>query len=146
MFSTSSVDATKEKMSQLAESFPSLKGKPGVRPWDNEILEAQLHEPWVTTGSRLAIQFVLSVWDPRRFEYDADDVRESCGVPTVHRPIGEHITPLMFKAQGEAGPIARPSSAFYLAHYSFNISAALQRWDASHVAAFFRWARSPWWP
>src|SRR5437870_619937 len=61
-----------DRLSALCETFPTLVGRPGVRPFDNELLEAQLHEGWVTTGSRFAIQFILSVYHCQRFRVDVD--------------------------------------------------------------------------
>lgn len=58
--------ATETKMaadiSQLAQSFPSLRGKPGVEPWD---VMALLRWTMVAShGEVLAAKFVLGVWNP----------------------------------------------------------------------------------
>lgn len=51
-----------ERISVLAESFPSLRGKPGVSPWDSLAL---LRWAMVAShGECLAVKFVLSVWNP----------------------------------------------------------------------------------
>jgi ParB/RepB/Spo0J family partition protein len=51
-----------ERMTRLAESFPSLKGAPGVAPWDAGKLVHCL-EP-MAHGERLAALFCLHVWNP----------------------------------------------------------------------------------
>ena len=50
-------------ISALAESFPSLRGRPGVSPFNFDLLHDQLSQGWITGGSRFAIQFILSVWN-----------------------------------------------------------------------------------
>lgn len=53
----------RERMSRLAESFPTLKGRPGVRPWHPATLMDQWGEAWASNASRQAMAFVLSVWN-----------------------------------------------------------------------------------
>ena len=52
-----------ERITKLAESFPTLRGVKGVRPWDPILLERQLGSPARTHASGQAILFVLSVWN-----------------------------------------------------------------------------------
>ena len=50
------------RISQLAQTFPSLRGKPGVAPWDVMVF---LRWAMVAShGEPLAAKFVLSVWNP----------------------------------------------------------------------------------
>lgn len=49
------------RMSEIAESFPTLRGKPGVRPFDAERLAEQA--PVASSGERHAIRFVLTVFN-----------------------------------------------------------------------------------
>lgn len=49
-----------ERMSRLAESFPTLEGQPGVRPWDPTRFADQEDQG---SGHRAAVQFVLHVWN-----------------------------------------------------------------------------------
>lgn len=52
-------------MTALAESFPSLRGVPGVRPWSAVEVDRWAHtSPAVTSGSLQAAKFVLMVWNP----------------------------------------------------------------------------------
>jgi hypothetical protein len=51
-----------ERMSRLAESFPSLRGCLGVRPWDPEALDGWAASGVATESGRYAAQFVLSIW------------------------------------------------------------------------------------
>ncbi len=52
-----------EMMAALAESFPSLRGVPGTRPWDQYKLdEWATSSGAVTAGSLMAARFVLMVW------------------------------------------------------------------------------------
>jgi len=52
------------RLAILAESFPTLKGIPGLLPWDPVLLAEQLGSPAITNASANAILFVLSVWNP----------------------------------------------------------------------------------
>lgn len=52
------------KVCALAESFPSLRGKPGVRPWDPIALDNYMKKSGAgTSGSLAAARFILSVWN-----------------------------------------------------------------------------------
>jgi hypothetical protein len=53
-----------EKMSQLAESFPTIGNLSGVRPWDAKKFAKQYKSQGRTSASRSAILFVLGVWNP----------------------------------------------------------------------------------
>jgi len=54
--------ANAERLSQLAESFPSLAGQPGVRPWDaDKLFHVAMHGR--SRGQRLAALFCLQVWN-----------------------------------------------------------------------------------
>ncbi len=66
----------REQMSQLAESFPTLQGVPGVRPWQPTKLARQLGSPARTHASAQAILFVLSVWNPK-FEGGGVDLHKT---------------------------------------------------------------------
>lgn len=55
---------TREAMSVLAESFPSLARAPGVRPWDEDAFLAWLCSAGHSHGELLAGQFLLGVWNP----------------------------------------------------------------------------------
>jgi hypothetical protein len=52
-----------ERIAELARTFPSLAGAPGVKPWEPETLDS-----WAATvassGERHAARFILAVWDP----------------------------------------------------------------------------------
>jgi len=50
-----------ERMSCIAERFPSLRRAPGVRPWDALKL-ARLVENGCSHGEALAVRFVLGIW------------------------------------------------------------------------------------
>jgi hypothetical protein len=49
------------RWAKLVRAFPCLRGKPGVDPWDAELLDE-----WATkasSGERLCAAFVLNVWN-----------------------------------------------------------------------------------
>ena len=50
-------------MSDLAECFPCLIGRPGVRPWDPDALDAWADENGMTATELYAARFILHVWD-----------------------------------------------------------------------------------
>jgi len=61
------------RMTAIARSFPSLRGAPGVDPWDvNRLGEWAATSPAVTHGSRHAARFVLAAWN--------EDAPESFGL------------------------------------------------------------------
>ena len=51
-----------ERMSRLAESFPSLRNCPGTRPWDPVALDGWAASGRAAGSGLYAAQFVLSVW------------------------------------------------------------------------------------
>lgn len=54
----------KEKMSALANLFPTMRGVPGTSPWDVEQLIAWMNTGAPTSGSWYAAMFLLGVWNP----------------------------------------------------------------------------------
>ena len=56
-------DELRERMTELARSFPCLEHAPGVSPWTPEHLDR-----WAagvaSHGERVTASFVLAVWDP----------------------------------------------------------------------------------
>lgn len=52
-----------ERMTRLAESFPGLHGRPGVRPWEAAKLDKWAQGPEVTPNQLHAARFVLHVWN-----------------------------------------------------------------------------------
>ena len=55
--------AREDYMSEFAETFPTLRNRPGVRPWDPVLLAKQLKAAGTTHASHHAIMFVLGVWN-----------------------------------------------------------------------------------
>lgn len=60
------MSATHDRMWRLAATFPTLRKFVDRQrgPFDAERVLQALSEPWVTTGSRFALLFVLDVWNP----------------------------------------------------------------------------------
>lgn len=56
-------NAMNEQIESLAESFPTLQGRPGTQPWDAEELDAWAVGPAPGHGARSAARFVLTVWN-----------------------------------------------------------------------------------
>ncbi|MCW8138297.1 MAG: hypothetical protein KIT58_05260 [Planctomycetota bacterium] len=57
-------DATpRTPIERLAWSFPTLRGAPGVVPWDPEELDRWACGPVPSSGGLYAAQFVLGVWN-----------------------------------------------------------------------------------
>lgn len=54
---------TEERLSRLAESFPALRGAPGVRPWDPVALDAWAAGPVPSSGALCAAQLVLTAFN-----------------------------------------------------------------------------------
>lgn len=50
-------------MSDLAECFPCLVNKPGVRPWDPERLDEWADQSGATASELYTARFVLHLWD-----------------------------------------------------------------------------------
>lgn len=55
---------SRERMTALAETFPELQGRPGVRPFDAGELDAWAARGEAGSGALHAARFVLSVWFP----------------------------------------------------------------------------------
>lgn len=68
------------RMAKLAESFPTLKGLPGIIPWDPVLFAEQLGSPARTNASANAILFVLSVWNPGFQGVGVDLIKEPFNV------------------------------------------------------------------
>ena len=51
------------RMTRLAEAFRSLRGAPGVRPFDPERLD-RWAAGLASHGEAVTVRFLLSVWDP----------------------------------------------------------------------------------
>jgi hypothetical protein len=52
-----------KEMTNLAKSFPTLRGADGLDPWDPEKLEEWTCGPVPGSGAFYAAQFVLEVWN-----------------------------------------------------------------------------------
>ena len=52
-----------DRISTLADSFPTLRFAPGVRLWDSGTLDEWANGPDPGDGARHAARFVLAVWD-----------------------------------------------------------------------------------
>ena len=68
------------KMIGLAHTFPSLVGKPGIEPWNPDVLDEWLMTGGgVTAGSAMAGRFVLHVWnsDPGTWKSGMFNLREA---------------------------------------------------------------------
>ena len=111
---------TNLRMTQLRDSFPSLRGRFGTLFNAQEVADF-CRDPAVTSGSGNAAKFVLSVWSgpgPLRFN---GETREG----------GDRIEIDDWRWPGKILP--------------FDLHAALGGWDESHRAAFLAWAQDPWW-
>lgn len=69
------------RMWSLAATFPTLfrwadKSYRDGADFDGNVVIAALAEPWVTTGSRYALLFVLDVWNSDAREYLPGSLRE----------------------------------------------------------------------
>lgn len=53
-----------EKMSLLANRFPTMRGIMGTNPWNVDELIAWLNSGAPTSGSKWAAMFLLGVWNP----------------------------------------------------------------------------------
>lgn len=53
-----------EQMAVIAARFPSLRGKPGTKPWDPLALDLWAYQGKAVTGGSLhAARFALSIWN-----------------------------------------------------------------------------------
>lgn len=53
----------RDGMTQLARMFPTLRGAPGIEPWDPEVL-MRWSASRATHGAAHAVAFLLNVWNP----------------------------------------------------------------------------------
>ena len=56
--------SSEQKIEQLVQSFPSLRGALGTQPWDALEFDAWACDSGLSHGTLCAARFVLSVWDP----------------------------------------------------------------------------------
>jgi hypothetical protein len=54
----------KKRIEDLALTFPSLKGKPGVRPWDANTVDDWTSGEEASHGERITGRFILAVYNP----------------------------------------------------------------------------------
>ena len=54
------------RMEELAKGFPSLQGRPGLRPWDADKLHGWANSHGASNGALSSARFLLSVWNPVR--------------------------------------------------------------------------------
>lgn len=59
------LNGTRDELSLLAESFPTLRRAPGVRPFDAETLDAWASGPAPSSGAFHAAAFVLNIFNCR---------------------------------------------------------------------------------
>jgi hypothetical protein len=70
----------RERMTELAWTFPSMRGAPGVNPWIPEELNRWALRA-VSHGERVTARFLLSVWDQHTdWEAGRFDVMDALGV------------------------------------------------------------------
>ncbi len=76
-----------DKMTSLAETFPCLRGAPGVSPWEPTELNRWAASPAPSTGERVTARFMLAVWDSSvDWEAGRFDLMEALNVwPLSHR-------------------------------------------------------------
>ncbi len=68
------IDDVAESMSRFAETFPSLRGADGVRPWNAPALREWMDGLAATGRSRRADAFVLTVWAGGEYRSGDDHV------------------------------------------------------------------------
>ena len=56
-------DPSAARMARLAFAFPSLRGAPGIEPWDPSILDHWADQQRRSSSERHAARFLLAVWD-----------------------------------------------------------------------------------
>ncbi len=61
-----------DRITKLANSFPSLIGAPGLQPWSPSAFK-RWSESVASGGERRAASFVLSVWNHYENEFDMND-------------------------------------------------------------------------
>lgn len=79
-------DELREKMTELARSFPCLRNAWGVSPFDPEELN-RWAASGVSHGEGVTASFILAVWDPStEWEAGRFDLMEALSVwPVSHR-------------------------------------------------------------
>jgi hypothetical protein len=55
----------RQRMSALANLFPTMRGVPGTAPWNVDLLIKWMNGPAPTSGSWNAAMFLLGVWNPK---------------------------------------------------------------------------------
>ncbi len=115
------------KMLTLMRAFPTLAeleegddgwGKWLATGWDPKAIDRwAARSPAVTSGSRLAIQFVLAVWSGRALHLHPSD--DMAALPT------------QWECPWKVG--------------GFDVMHALKLWDREHREAFLAFAHDPWW-
>jgi hypothetical protein len=55
----------KDRIADLAETFPSLQDADGVRPWDADAFDRWAAEAALAPDTLATARFILDVWDPR---------------------------------------------------------------------------------
>lgn len=109
------------RMTELALSFPSMRHNvPGIGPWDAQLLEAWTAGPAPSHGGLFTVRFLLAVWQGRS------------GTIGHSRRTKDGLYSFPVVSYFRCGP--------------FDIVDALGTWDYAHRAAFFAWAKDPWWP
>lgn len=106
-----------EGMSCLAETFPMLRGRRGVRPFDPEALDEMAAGPEGTTALRGAARFVLGVWNRATLRGLCRD---------------KHGNRSALKTYWRVGP--------------FDLFEAWSVWDGEHRRAAQAWMNAPFWP
>lgn len=110
-------DPNRARMSDLAETFPILRGRQGVRPFDPDALDRMAAGPEGTSGLRCAARFVLNVWN---------------GVGQRARCHDKHGNRSALRSHWRVGP--------------FDLFEAWACWSEGERRAASAWLRAPFWP
>jgi hypothetical protein len=75
-----------ERMTKIAERFPTLRRVPGVRPWNAEAFVAWIRDASLGSGTSCAARFVLTVWNGGNYfkgiaPFDFDKARSTWDKP-----------------------------------------------------------------
>lgn len=76
------------KMSEFAQTFPSVRNADGVALWDSNTLDRWATNMALPHGARVTAQFLLAVWDSNNnWKSGKFDLMEALSVwdPTHHR-------------------------------------------------------------
>lgn len=79
-------DTLKQKMTELAQTFPSMRGARGIDPFDPQVLN-RWASGGASHGERVTATFLLAIWD-RSTDWEAGrfDLMEALEVwPPSHR-------------------------------------------------------------